>query len=62
MQIHITYAFAALLGLVAACDREPDSRAGTQVDPKQAEQHRDFQQQGDEKGPTGPDTQPKTGG
>ena len=28
-----------------------------QVDPKQPEQHRDFQQRGDEKGP-----QPKTGG
>jgi hypothetical protein len=33
-----------------------------QVDPKQPEQHRDFQQRGDGKGPTGPDTQPKRGG
>jgi hypothetical protein len=33
-----------------------------QVDPKQSEQHRDFQQRGDGKGPTGPDTQPKRGG
>ena len=33
-----------------------------QVDPKAPEQHRDFQMQGDQKGPTGPDTQPKRGG
>lgn len=33
-----------------------------QVDPKAAEQHRDFQQPGDQKGPSGPDTQPKRGG
>jgi hypothetical protein len=33
-----------------------------QVDPKQAEQHRDFQQKGDGAGPTGPDTAPKRGG
>jgi hypothetical protein len=33
-----------------------------QVDPKQPEQHRDFQQRGDGKGPTSPETQPKTGG
>ncbi len=33
-----------------------------QVDPKQAEQHRDFQQRGDGKGPSGPDTMPKRGG
>jgi hypothetical protein len=33
-----------------------------QVDPKQGEQHKDFQQRGDGTGPRGPDTQPKTGG
>ena len=33
-----------------------------QVDPKQSEQHRDFQQKGDGAGPKGPDTAPKTGG
>lgn len=33
-----------------------------QVDPKQPEQHKDFQQRGDERGPTSPDTQPKPGG
>ena len=33
-----------------------------QVDPKQGEQHKDFQQRGDGAGPRGPDTQPKTGG
>ena len=33
-----------------------------QVDPKQAEQHKDFQQSGDGAGPKGPDTMPKRGG
>jgi hypothetical protein len=33
-----------------------------QIDPKAPEQHRDFRQPGDQKGPTGPDTQPKRGG
>jgi hypothetical protein len=33
-----------------------------QVDPKQGEQHKDFQQRGDGAGPRGPDTQPKPGG
>jgi hypothetical protein len=33
-----------------------------QVDPKAPEQRRDFQQRGDQKGPKGPDTQPKQGG
>jgi hypothetical protein len=32
-----------------------------QVDPKAAEQHRDFQQKGDGAGPKGPDTEPKQG-
>jgi hypothetical protein len=32
-----------------------------QVDPKQGEQHRDFQQKGDAKGPTSPETKPKSG-
>src|SRR5262245_31942568 len=32
-----------------------------QVDPKQAEQHKDFQHKGDAAGPTSPDTKPKTG-
>ena len=32
-----------------------------QVDPKQSEQHRDFQQRGDAAGPKGPDTTPKPG-
>jgi hypothetical protein len=32
-----------------------------QVDPKNAEQHRDFQQKGDSAGPKGPDTEPKQG-
>jgi len=32
-----------------------------QVDPKSAEQHRDFQQKGDSAGPKGPDTEPKQG-
>jgi hypothetical protein len=30
-----------------------------QVDPKQREQHKDFQQKGDAAGPTSPDTKPK---
>ena len=33
-----------------------------QVDPKEAQQHRDFQRRGDGAGPRGPDTEPKTGG
>jgi hypothetical protein len=33
-----------------------------QVDPKSGAQHRDFQQQGDQAGPKGPDTAPKRGG
>jgi len=33
-----------------------------QVDPKQGEQHRDFQRSGDAAGPKSPDTAPKTGG
>jgi hypothetical protein len=33
-----------------------------QVDPKQGEQHRDFQQKGDAAGPKAPETAPKTGG
>jgi hypothetical protein len=33
-----------------------------QVDPKQSDQHKDFQQSGDGKGPTSEDTQPKPGG
>ena len=30
-----------------------------QVDPKDREQHKDFRQSGDQRGPSGPDTQPK---
>jgi hypothetical protein len=33
-----------------------------QVDPKQAAQHRDFQQRGDGAGPKNPQNPPKTGG
>ena len=33
-----------------------------QVDPKQPEQRRDFQQRGDGKGPTSPETAPRGGG
>jgi hypothetical protein len=33
-----------------------------QVDPKQAAQHKDFQQRGDGAGPTTPPNPPKTGG
>jgi hypothetical protein len=33
-----------------------------QVDPKEGEQHKDFQHKGDSAGPTSPDTQPKPGG
>jgi hypothetical protein len=33
-----------------------------QVDPKQSEQHKDFQSRGDGAGPRGPDTEPKPGG
>jgi hypothetical protein len=33
-----------------------------QVDPKQREQHKDFQMRGDSAGPRGPDTEPKSGG
>ena len=41
----------------------PEKREGSnpqqgQVDPKQAEQHRDFQQKGDAAGPTSSDTKP----
>jgi hypothetical protein len=42
--------------------REGANPTQGQVDPKQAEQHRDFQHKGDSAGPTSPDTQPKTGG
>ena len=33
-----------------------------QVDPKEAEQRRDFQHPNEKNGPTSPETQPKTGG
>ena len=33
-----------------------------QVDPKQREQHRDFQHPNQKAGPTSPETQPKSGG
>jgi hypothetical protein len=45
----------------------PEKKEGTnpvqgQVDPKSPAQQRDFQQQGDQAGPKGPDTAPKRGG
>jgi hypothetical protein len=42
--------------------REGANPVQGQVDPKQNEQHKDFQQRGDAAGPKGPDTQPKPGG
>jgi len=44
---------------------QAEKREGTnptqgQVDPKHADQHRDFQQKGDSAGPTSSDTQPTT--
>ena len=32
-----------------------------QIDPKQPEQHKDFQQRGDDRGPSNPSAQPKSG-
>jgi hypothetical protein len=42
--------------------REGANPVQQQVDPKQAEQHRDFKMQGDAAGPKSRDTQPKGGG
>jgi hypothetical protein len=42
----------------AAEKREGSNPQQGQVDPKQAEQHRDFQQRGDGAGPRSSDTQP----
>jgi len=42
--------------------REGANPVQQQVDPKQAEQHRDFKTQGDASGPKSRDTQPKSGG
>ena len=42
----------------AAEKREGANPTQGQVDPKHAEQHRDFQQKGDAAGPTSSDTQP----
>ena len=39
--------------------REGANPTQGQVDPKEAEQHRDFQRNGDAAGPTGPDTTPR---
>jgi hypothetical protein len=39
--------------------REGANPTQGQVDPKQPEQHRDFQHKGDSAGPTGPDTTPR---
>lgn len=39
--------------------REGSNPQQGQVDPKQSEQHRDFQQRGDEKGPVNPSAQPR---
>jgi hypothetical protein len=39
--------------------REGANPTQGQVDPKEGEQHRDFQQKGDSAGPTGPDTTPR---
>ena len=40
--------------------REGANPTQGQVDPKEPEQHRDFQQKGDSAGPTGPDTTPRS--
>ncbi len=57
-------------GATTSTTPAPPSQAGSkdgtnptqgQVDPKHAEQHKDFQQRGDGAGPTSPDTKPKTG-
>jgi outer membrane protein OmpA-like peptidoglycan-associated protein len=39
--------------------REGANPVQGQVDPKEREQHKDFQQKGDAAGPTGPDTTPR---
>ena len=39
--------------------KEGSNPVQQQVDPKQSEQHRDFQHKGDAAGPTSPETQPK---
>ena len=42
--------------------REGANPVQGQVDPKQGEQHKDFQRQGDSAGPRSPETSPKPGG
>ena len=42
----------------AAERREGENPVQGQVDPKHADQHRDFRQDGDQAGPRSPDTQP----
>jgi hypothetical protein len=46
----------------AAEKREGGNPVQGQVDPKDAAQHKDFQQKGDGAGPTSPETKPKSGG
>jgi hypothetical protein len=41
--------------------REGANPVQGQVDPKEREQHKDFQQRGDSAGPSGPDTKPRGG-
>ena len=54
----------ASAGQSASQDEQKEGANPTQgqVDPKAGEQHRDFQQKGDDAGPKGPDTAPKSGG
>jgi hypothetical protein len=46
-------------GATAPAERKDTNPVQGQVDPKQREQHKDFQQKGDAAGPTSPDTKPK---
>jgi hypothetical protein len=46
-------------GATTPAERKDTNPVQGQVDPKQREQHKDFQQKGDAAGPTSPDTKPK---
>jgi hypothetical protein len=50
---------SATTGASAEEKKEGANPVQQQVDPKQSEQHRDFQHKGDAAGPTSPETQPK---
>ena len=62
VQAALSNSDANAIGAGLAEKREGTNPVQQQVDPKQAEQHRDFKMQGDAAGPKSRDTQPKSGG